>query len=133
MKIPSLMLLLIPVAAAVQAAPHSSAPPRVLDLRPPNFFSAQWQDRLQGLAVENSNETPEAIVITPLPEQEPNVHLSRSGIGSLFWAAFHPTQAWRVLLPVQPGDDFDVYSDVRLHCATYAATPVQQSACAVPM
>ncbi len=131
MKITLLLMVLMPLCAA--AAPHTSTPPRVLDLRPPNFFSPQWQERLQGRTVDNGNEAPEAIVITPSREGGSNTHVSRTGVGSLFWAAFHPSEAWRVLLPVQSGDDFDVYADVRLHCATYAVTPVQQSVCAVPM
>ncbi len=135
-------LLILPVlmtlTAAAQAAPstaprQTSTSARPLDLRAPNFFSAEWQDRLQGLAVETGNEAPESIVITPSPEQGSNTHLSRTGLGSLFWAAFHPAEAWRVLLPVEPGDGFDIYADMRLHCATYAAVPLQQAACAVPM
>ena len=52
----------------------------------------------------DSPETPTAtVVITPAPGEESRVHLSRAGVGSLYWAAHHPTEAWRVLLPIQPG------------------------------
>ena len=36
-----------------------------------------------------------------LLEEEPDTHRSVAGIASLYWAARHPTQAWRVFLPVQ--------------------------------
>ena len=42
------------------------------------------------------------IAATPLLlEEEPDAHLSVTGIASLYWAARHPTQAWRLFLPVQ--------------------------------
>jgi len=34
-----------------------------------------------------------------LLEEEPDTHRSVAGIASLYWAARHPTQAWRVFLP----------------------------------
>ena len=36
---------------------------------------------------------------------EQRLHVSNAGIGSLYWAARHPSEAWRVLLPVQAGDE----------------------------
>ena len=38
--------------------------------------------------------------------REPAAHirLSRDGLGSLYWASQHPTQAWRILLPVTPDE-----------------------------
>jgi hypothetical protein len=38
-----------------------------------------------------------------LPDEPSNTRLSRTGLGSLYWAARHPAQAWRVLLPIQDG------------------------------
>ena len=53
----------------------------------------------------DSPETPtDTVVITPAPAEESSgVHLSSVGVGSLYWAARHPSNAWRVLLPVEPG------------------------------
>ena len=36
-----------------------------------------------------------------LPEQKADTHPSPGGIASLYWAARHPRQAWRVFLPIQ--------------------------------
>lgn len=50
-------------------------------------------------------ETPTATaVITAGPAGESSpVRLSRSGVGALYWAARHPSDGWRVLLPGEPG------------------------------
>lgn len=31
-------------------------------------------------------------------------HLRSTGVGSLYWAARHPSQAWRVVLPIRSGE-----------------------------
>ena len=36
-------------------------------------------------------------------QDAPDVHISRSGLGSLYWAAQHPELAWLVLLPIRAG------------------------------
>lgn len=55
-----------------------------------------------------TEETPSLTVVAPVSAEQ-RLHVSNSGIGSLYWAARHPSEAWRVLLPVQageePGDD----------------------------
>jgi hypothetical protein len=44
-----------------------------------------------------------------------------AGIGSLYWAVRHPTQAWRIVLPIQlDGNDVDMESHER---AAWRATP----------
>ncbi len=71
-------------------------------------------------APEDSDETESVAVVTApvLPdEDESNSHLSLAGLGSLYWAAVHPTQAWRVLLPIQPGTVG--YADTRARCLVF--------------
>jgi hypothetical protein len=36
-----------------------------------------------------------------LPEMHSDIRVPQTGIGSLYWALRHPTQAWRILLPEQ--------------------------------
>ena len=48
------------------------------------------------------------------PEEKSNTRLSLAGLGSLYWAARHPEQAWRVLLPIQPGGV--AYADLIATC-----------------
>jgi hypothetical protein len=35
-------------------------------------------------------------------DNSPRVGVSPYGFGALYWAALHPTQSWRIVLPVQP-------------------------------
>ena len=54
----------------------------------------------------NTDEVPSLAAISPTSER---VRVSDFGLGSLYWAAHHPSKSWRVLLPVrrgaEPGDD----------------------------
>jgi hypothetical protein len=36
------------------------------------------------------------------PKERPRVSVSPYGFGAMYWAALHPTQAWRIVLPVEP-------------------------------
>lgn len=48
-------------------------------------------------------ETP--VAMAPLFAEEPvGLPVTESGLGALHWAARHPGHAWRILLPVEPGD-----------------------------
>lgn len=40
----------------------------------------------------------------PSKEDSPRVGLSPYGFGAIYWAAHHPSQAWRIILPVEPTD-----------------------------
>jgi hypothetical protein len=42
-----------------------------------------------------------------VPEEEPDARPPLDGLASLYWAARHPAQAWRVFLPIQPDDSAD--------------------------
>ncbi len=36
------------------------------------------------------------------PKESPRVSVSAYGFGALYWAALHPSQSWRIVLPVEP-------------------------------
>lgn len=59
------------------------------------------------LSVRVDSETTEVVSMTvPVPQKKKsNLQLACTGVGSLYWAARHPAHAWRVLLPVQPGEE----------------------------
>ena len=93
-------------------------PRRTLDLRPPDPRSL------------HSDEA-EAVTIAAAPlllGEEPDTHLSVAGIASLYWAARHPTQAWRVFLPVQL-DEYAASADIGATCAVFARAQSGPVAC----
>src|SRR5262249_30196977 len=100
-------------AAVAPAAPTQARP---LDLRPPNFFSPRWQRRLQGPTIDHSLDymPMEAVVVTPAAEPPSNLQVSPAGLGSLWWAMLNPSQAWRILLPVREGDEFNIHQAIAL-------------------
>jgi hypothetical protein len=74
-----------------------------LDLRPPELRSLDVVD-LQQIDTSSDSDDAEAVTITAAPlvlEEEPDAQPSLGGLASLYWAASHPTQAWRVFLPIQ--------------------------------
>jgi hypothetical protein len=74
-----------------------------------------------------SDDTEAPAIVIAVPEETPDTHLSRVGLGSLYWAARHPAQAWRVLTPVEEGSV--AYSDLRARCALVSNAPSVQTAC----
>ena len=66
-------------------------------------------------------ETPTVVTVTAAPGGPPGTHLLRAGLGSLYWAARHPAQAWRILLPIQDGSV--AQADVRAKCAVSMSAP----------
>lgn len=127
-----------PLAKAAPVAHRASAgTARPLDLRPPNFLAPQWQRRLQGPTVDHSLDVPsmDYVVVTPSSEA-PNTTLAPAGLGSVFWVFLHPLQAWRVLAPVQPGDEFNtdhqlsmVVNDPMSDCPGFRGTPNVRPIC----
>jgi hypothetical protein len=68
----------------------------------------------------DSDETPTASVVIAPPEEKPTgVYVPRTGLGSLYWAARHPGEAWRVLLPIRPGQAS------QNSCATNGCVPLR--------
>jgi hypothetical protein len=79
----------------------------------------------------DSGET-EAVSLVTAPsaaEEKSSVHLSHAGIGSLYWAAHNPAQAWRVMLPVQPGDAGGAYAHISTRCAIITGAPTGRAGC----
>lgn len=93
--------------------------------------SIQLQNQQQLTTSADSDETQAvAVVATPLlPEERSDTHLSPTGIGSLYWAARHPTQAWRVLLPIQSGDGSGASANVRASCVVFPQPPNDAATC----
>ena len=83
----------------------------------------------------DSGETQTVSVVTAAvrpaeePEAKSNLHVSRAGIGSLYWAAHNPAQAWRAVFPVLPGDPTDAYEDIRARCAFVTNQPSGRAVC----
>jgi hypothetical protein len=79
-------------------------PRGTLDLRPPELRSVDVVDPQQ---TDTSSDPDAAQAVTiaaasPVTQQKPDAQPSLGGFRSLYWATRHPTQAWRVLLPIQP-------------------------------
>lgn len=51
---------------------------------------------------EDTNTVSVAANREPPQQSQPRISVSPFGLGALYWAAQNPTQAWRILLPVQP-------------------------------
>jgi hypothetical protein len=127
-------LLLIAVCSQSVGAAYSKDVPSGtvrLDLRPPDLRSMSVQLPPEATFPVDADELLDvAIVIAPPTSDDgSNTHLSRSGIGSIYWAARHPAQAWRVLLPTVPGDGTAAFEDLRAECATFVRSPAGQAAC----
>lgn len=139
--IPTLLLIPVcslPVGVAYSAdapaisAPDAPAPAHAaLDLRPPEPQNVHWTDSLATAGPEDSDE-PQAVAIvsgSSLPQETWSTYVSRAGIGSLYWATRHPAQAWRVLLPVERGDEFDAYVAISARCTVVPSAPAIRATC----
>ena len=127
-------LLLIAVCSQSIGAAYSKDAPSGsvrLDLRPPDLRSLQVPLPPEATFPADANEMLDVAIVSapPTPEESSNTHLSRSGIGSIYWAARHPAQAWRVLLPVVPGDGTAAFEDLRAECATFVRSPAGEATC----
>ena len=111
------------VAVPITAAHAVAAAPRgTLDLRPPDLRSLHIQNLQPVAASSDSDEAAEDVTIAAAPlllPDRPDTHPSLAGIASLYWAARHPPQAWRVLLPIQL-DGYEATADMRASCAAVA-------------
>jgi hypothetical protein len=124
-------LLLIPVCSLPVGVAYS-ADPGTLDLRAPELRSTQVQDLMHAMAPADPDEETSAVAVVAaqsVPEEEPDTHLSVTGIGSLYWAARHPAQALSVLLPMRPRDGSQASEDSRVLCAIFVRPPSGRAAC----
>ena len=110
----------------------------VLDLGGPgpeyrcqNVIETMRRDgRVQSVHVDSDETQAVSVVTAPTPpEEKSNIHVSLAGIGSLYWAAHHPAQAWNVVFPVQPGDADGAYEDISARCALITSAPGGRAAC----
>jgi hypothetical protein len=119
------------VSASDRVAVRANVPPpRTLDLRLPDLRWLQVQNLHQVVTSADFDEA-EAVTIAAAPlllEETPDTDPSRGGIASLYWAASHPTQAWRVFLPIQLDED-DTSADIRPTCADFAVAQSGRVAC----
>ena len=133
-------LLLIPVCSLSTGIAYSADAPHdmvriaaisTLDLRPPDLRSIQALLPTEATPPADAGEPQVvAVVVTPSPPEETsNTHLSRTGLGSLYSAVRHPSQAWRVLLPIVSGDGSAASEDLRVRCATFARALSDQVDC----
>ena len=88
-----------PPAATPPAATTATPPARTLDLAPPDIRkvvpSDQWDSPLPD---DQSDADDQDMVRVKSEHPGPDVP---GGIASLWWGMWHPTQAWRILAPVQ--------------------------------
>ena len=107
----------------------SGAPQRALDLRLPDSQSLHIQDPQQPETSPESEEANATTVVGTrlLLDQRAGTQPSFAGIGSLYWAVRHPTQAWRVFLPILlDGDEADSENRGRAAEPTTAELLTQQ-------
>jgi hypothetical protein len=92
-----------PTSGKAMPVATSGAPQGALDLRLPGLQSLHLQDLQQVVAFSDSEEAdgPTIAAAPLLLDQSADSESSPAGIASLYWAVRHPTQAWRVLLPIQ--------------------------------
>jgi hypothetical protein len=110
----------------------------VLDLAGPgpdyqcqNVIETMRRDaRVLSIHVDSDATEAIALVTAPMSTQEKSsVHLSHAGIGSLYWAAHNPGEAWRVMLPVQPGNAGGAYAHISTRCAIITGAPTGRAGC----
>jgi hypothetical protein len=73
-----------------------------LDLWPPDLRSLDVA-ALQQTETSSDSDAAEAVTIAAAPlvlEEKPDAQPSLGGFASLYWAARHPAEAWRVFLPI---------------------------------
>lgn len=119
----------VAMASAPTRAVATVSARRILDLRPPALRSLHLQIR-QPVDTFGDPEDVESVTIVSallLPEDKSGEQASVAGIASLYWAARHPTQAWRVFLPVQL--DGGTPADIRAACGVFARAQSDAIAC----
>jgi hypothetical protein len=88
----------------------AAAPPKPLDLRPPNITQLYTPRQLERLIAKMEAENIEEIEVEgariPPPTFTPEVWLGT--FGATLWGLLHPTQAWRILAPIPPDRARDI-------------------------
>jgi len=92
-----------------------------LDLRLPDLRSIQSSLTSQPARAPDSDymlhvafvDTSACVGMPARREESSSIQMARTGFESIYLAARHPAQAWRVLLPIVPHDGFAVSEDTR--------------------
>jgi hypothetical protein len=95
------------------AAPNTPAQPaasaKPLDLRPPEITKLYTSQQLEELMAKIDKGNIEEIEVqgarVPAPTFTPQVW---PGIAAPFWALLHPTQAWRIFMPLPPDQNRNI-------------------------
>jgi hypothetical protein len=102
---------LLPVGMVYADAAASNA---TLDLRMPDLRSIPTLDQITASA---GSEEPKGVSVSGAPlraEGTSDLHVSRTGIGSLYWGFRHPGELRRVVLPITPDDGSTLSEDMRV-------------------
>jgi hypothetical protein len=94
-------------------------PRGTLDLRPPDLRSLGLRSPQQA-GTDADPDQAEAVSVAAAPLSAvamPDTQPQPTGIASLVWAARHPTQAWRVFLPI-PSDQRETHAPEPVSAAT---------------
>jgi len=94
-----------PPAAATTIAPAPAGPFKPLDLTLTPAEIHAILGRYPGDAGDGAHSAFDDVMVTAATELQPMrdpVHEVWGGIGAPVWALLHPTQAWRIFLPIPP-------------------------------
>lgn len=97
------------VAADEPDAPPASAPAGVepaegdLDLRAPSLHEVYTEEQIEAFLANAKSEEDSDVEVESTRERPPTVTPEIwPAIAAPFWALFHPSQAWRIFVPMPP-------------------------------
>jgi len=120
-----------PAASVAAAAVKGATPARMvrapLDLRMPDqskrSFSAKMSDASEPQATED------IAVVDISAQASPDLHISRAGVGSVYWVTHHRPQAWMIFAPMAADKNTRLFEDVRVQCEIRASSSQYQTGC----
>jgi hypothetical protein len=118
-------LCLLPLGWAYAAGSSQGT----LDLRVPDLRNSPLLEQLGATADSQETDAISVIDTSARAEDTSDVHVSRTGIGSVYWAARHPAEAWRVVAPVNPDSGSLLFEDGRVKCSTFTAPAGRHPTC----
>ncbi len=98
-----------------------------LDLRAPDVSKLPLL-----MEMSDASETREPMdiaVINVSAAKRPDFHVSRAGVGSVYWVTHHPAQGWMLFAPLATDKDTRLYRDVRVQCEMLANSSQYQTGC----
>ncbi len=115
----------------------SGAPVKpTLDLRLPSVRPGVMHEPAHesvGTGPGTEDMVPVTIISAPgLPSDDSQPEVSARGLGAVIWAARHPMEAWRVLLPVPPHDGAGSTDEWRAECAPSPGLAAGVVTCLLP-